>query len=216
MDLTSKDSIFGYVRMIKPDTVIHLGALTTINACENNRELAWRTNVEGTLNLVKACEEFSSHVYFVYMSTPCVFFGDRGNYTEIDIPHPKNYYGLTKLVGETVVRASSLTWLIVRGNFVPRVPWPYPKAFVDRFGTYLFADELAKGISEVMEARLTGIVHIVGDRKLSMYQLAKINTPNVLPMTLDEYKGPPLTVDMSLESVRWKKYSLSENRTQTR
>ena len=50
---------------------------------------------------------------------------------------------------------------------------------------------------------------MVGDKKISMYELAKITTPNVLPMKIDEYNGPSLTMDMSLDSKRWKKYSLN-------
>ena len=57
---------------------------------------------------------------------------------------------------------------------------------------------------------MTGIVHVVGDRKMSVLDLARITTPGVQPMTIDEYSGPPLTMDMSLDSKRWKKYRISE------
>jgi dTDP-4-dehydrorhamnose reductase len=107
-----------------------------------------------------------------------------------------------------IVRSSNLTYLIIRGNFVSREKWPYPKAFTDRYGTYLFAEDVAKGIKDVLDERLTGIVHIVGDKKISMFELARITTPDVQPMTLKEYRGPPLTIDMSLDTVRWKKYKI--------
>lgn len=209
LDLASVESILSFIKGAKPDLVMHLAALTTINACQNNKELAWKTNAEGTLALVKTCEKYSPHARFVYMSTPCVFYGDKGSYVESDVPNPKNYYAFTKLAGEMAVKASSLSWLIVRGNFVPKAPWPYPKAFIDRFGTYLFANQLAGGIKDVIDEGLVGTIHLVGDRKLSMLDLARITTPNVLPMTLKEYEGPPLTVDMSLASERWKSYTLA-------
>jgi hypothetical protein len=41
-----------------------------------------------------------------------------------------------------------------------------------------------------------------------MYDLAKITTPSIKPMVIDEYQGPPLTMDMSLDTERWKKYTL--------
>ena len=47
----------------------------------------------------------------------------------------------------------------------------------------------------------------MGDKKLSMYDLAKITT-SIKPMTNDEYQGQPLTMDMSLDTERWKKYTL--------
>ncbi len=86
--------------------------------------------------------------------------------------------------------------------------WPYPKAFTDRFGTYLFAENVAIGISEILNENLNGIIHVVGNEKISMYELAKITTPDILPMTIKEYDGPTLTMDMSLNSERWKKYVL--------
>ena len=56
---------------------------------------------------------------------------------------------------------------------------------------------------------MEGIVHIVGDKKMSMFELAKLTTPDIQPITIKEYSGPKLTIDMSLDTERWKKYSLS-------
>ena len=55
---------------------------------------------------------------------------------------------------------------------------------------------------------MTGIVHVVGDKKISMYELAKLTTPEIQPMTMNDYTGPRLTIDMSLDTKRWKKYTL--------
>lgn len=189
-------------------TVIHGGALTGIRPCEEDRPLAWRTNVLGTRNLVDAALRSAGGVRFCYVSTACVFDGHSGMYDEDSVPYPENFYALTKLVGEhETVRL--VDPLIVRTNFVAREPWPYPKAFTDRFGTYLFADGVAEGISDVLAAGMTGTVHVAGDEKISVFDLARITTPGVQPMTIDEYSGPPLTMDMSLDSKRWKKYRIS-------
>jgi len=209
LDVADSQKVDYYVKSHLPKIVIHLAAITDIRKCEENENLAWKTNVEGTLKIVKACEKFVSECYFVYMSTPCVFSGEEGNYNEDSIPHPKNFYGLTKCLAEMIVRSSNLTYLIVRSNFVPREKWPYEKAFTDRYGTYLFAEEVAKGIKDVLDERLTGIVHIVGDKKISMFELARITTPDVQQTTLKEYHGPPLTRDMSLDTIRWKKYMIN-------
>lgn len=211
-DITCETKVSKFIEERKPSLIIHTAALTGINQCETNRELAWKTNYLGTMNLVKACEKFSEDCYFVYISTACVFYGDRGNYSESDLPYPKNYYSLTKLLGESAVKSSSLEdWLIIRTNFVSREKWPYPSAFVDRFGTYLFADDLAEAIREVLEKRMKGTLHVCGEEKLSMFELAKITTPEVRPMTLKEYNGPPLTVDMSLVSERIKHFKLKRS-----
>jgi dTDP-4-dehydrorhamnose reductase len=203
LDLTDNEAVSRYIKTNKPELLLHCAALTGIRECEENKEKAWRVNVEGTENLVKACEDAAKDCYFIYVSTACVFYGDKGNYVETDTPYPKNFYSLTKLLGEFIVKHSTLEkWLIIRTNFVAREKWPYPKAFADRYGTYLFADDLAKAIKRVADDNTTGILHVCGEEKISMFELAKITTPEVKPMTISEYVGPPLTIDMSLNSKR--------------
>lgn len=203
LDLTDNVAVSRYIKTNKPELLLHCAALTGIRECEENKEKAWRVNVEGTENLVKACEDAARDCYFIYVSTACVFYGDKGNYVETDTPYPKNFYSLTKLLGEFIVKHSTLEkWLIIRTNFVAREKWPYPKAFADRYGTYLFADDLAKAIKRVADDNTTGILHVCGEEKISMFELAKITTPEVKPMTISEYVGPPLTIDMSLNSKR--------------
>jgi dTDP-4-dehydrorhamnose reductase len=68
---------------------------------------------------------------------------------------------------------------------------------------------VAKGIYDVQKENMSGCVHIVGDKKISMFELARMTTPQVQPMTIKEYSGPRLTMDMSLDTERWKKYKIS-------
>ena len=157
--------------------------------------------------MVDATTEFRSNSKFIYLSTACVFDGHDGMYKESSIPSPENFYALTKLIGEQQIK-NLKNYLIIRTNFVGKQKWMYPKAFTDRFGTYLFAENVASGIKEIFDTNIEGTIHIVGDKKLSMYDLAKITTASIQPMTIDEYQGPPLTMDMSLDTERWKKYTL--------
>ena len=202
-----------FIARLKPDIIIHAAALTGIRECEENKELAWHTNVVGTENLLNGVHENVPNTKFVYVSTACVFYGDRGNYDETDTPHPKNYYSLTKLMGEAAVRNSGVNWLTIRTNFVPRQKWPYPAAFTDRFGTYLFADDLALAIKDVIERKISGVVHVCGDKRMSMFDLARLTTPEVTPMTMKGYNGPPLTVDMTLISRRIRPFELTTTLT---
>ncbi len=204
-----KAQVNNYISEKKPSVIIHTAAVTSVPYCEENRKEAYETNVVGTENLIDACLNHNSDCYFVLISTACVFRGDVGNYVETDLPYPKNYYALTKLLAECVVKYSGLKFLIIRTNFVAREKWPYPKAFTDRYGSYLFASDVASAVKSIAQQKLTGIVHVCGDRKMSMFELAKIATPNIEPMTLSEYHGVPLTVDMSLSSIRIKPFKIS-------
>lgn len=210
MDITSPDSVNKKILSFKPDAVIHTAAYVDVRGCEENLESAWQTNVEGTQNIVNALKKLNNNCYLIHISTACVFAGENEKYyTEDDVPSPKNFYSLTKLCSEIAVRQWQNA-CIIRTNFVPKQQWKYPKAFTDRFGTYLFSDDAAKGIHDVFEKKEKGIIHIVGDRRISMYELALYaGSKNVGKMTLDDYKGPPVTVDMSLSTNKWKKYRIS-------
>jgi len=209
LDITSPRSTFNYVSILKPDITIHTAALTNVQLCEKDQQLAYNTNVLGTANLINALTEVKPDNYFVLVSTACVFQGDKGNYTEKDVPQPKNYYSFTKKQAEDIVLKSNLKYLIARTNFVAYEPWPYSRAFTDRFGTYLFAQDVAYAIRELVDQGLTGLVHVCGTKRMSMFELAKITTPDIQPMTLKDYNGvAPLTIDMTLRSVRIKPYKL--------
>ena len=207
LDITNHEMVFDYFSKNEFDSIIHTAAMTSIRQCESEKKLSWDTNVVGTKNLVDATTEFRPNSKFIYLSTACVFDGHTGMYKESSIPDPENFYALTKLIGEQQIK-NLKNYLIIRTNFVGKQKWMYPKAFTDRFGTYLFAENVASGIKEIFDDNIEGTIHIVGDKKLSMYDLAKITTTSIQPMTIDEYQGPPLTMDMSLDTERWKKYTL--------
>jgi len=183
-----------------PYIIIHAAAATSVEWCEENQERAYEINALGTAWLKK---KFPSS-YLIYISTACVFDGETGGYSEYDEPNPTNWYGTTKLEGERFAD------LVVRTNFVTREKWPYPKAFTDRFGTYLFADDVAKAIKDIIFARKRGVIHVCGKEILSMYDLAQITTPGILPMTLADYTGKAkLTKNMTLITKRWTNYQIS-------
>jgi dTDP-4-dehydrorhamnose reductase len=209
MDITNPEAVNKVILDYKPDTLIHTAAFVDIRGCEENKEKARLVNVHGTQNIVDALKKLNNNCYLIYVSTACVFAGENEKYyTEDDVPAPKNYYSTTKLEGEEIVKGYENT-CIIRTNFVPKEQWKYPKAFVDRFGTYLFTDNAAQGIYDVCEKKEKGIIHVVGDRRMSMYELAVLaGSKNVGKMTLDGYDGPPVTVDMSLSTKRWKKYRI--------
>ena len=207
LDITNHETLFDYFSKNEFDSIIHTAAMTSVRQCESEKKLSWGTNVVGTKNLVDATTEFRPNSKFIYLSTACVFDGHVGMYKESSIPYPENFYALTKLIGEQQIK-NLKNYLIIRTNFVGKQKWMYPKAFTDRFGTYLFAENVASGIKEIFDDNIEGTIHIVGDKKLSMYDLAKITTTSIQPMTIDEYQGPPLTMDMSLDTERWKKYTL--------
>lgn len=216
MDLTCYMDIKNYFIKHQPiDIVIHLGALTTIHACEQDKELAWKINVEGTRNLMNIAYAWNNNVYLVYASTPCVFSGNKqGTYKENDEPNPKNYYGLTKLIAEYITLYTSHRSLVFRSNFIPFKKYQYSKAFTDRYGTYLFTHQVCKALIELLDNKTTGIVHIVGNKKLSMLELAHLcpDSQEVQPMTINDYEGiGKLTMNMCMDTITGlKRYDINK------
>jgi dTDP-4-dehydrorhamnose reductase len=204
LDLHEAAGVAAAIDSYRPTHVLHAAAFTDVRAAEQDPEACWRTNVQGTTNLLRALEfaGLQQACTVLYVSTACVFAGTAGPYSEDDAPEPCNAYGRSKLAAENLVRA----WpqhLVVRTNFVAAGPWPYPKAFSDRFGTYLYADDVAEGLAQLLREGRQGLVHLVGDRRLSMWELARLSSPQVQPMGMDELRPRlPLTMDMSLCSHR--------------
>jgi len=207
LDLTNKKNIEQFFSIHDFDCIIHNESLMNVRECEENKSKAEMINVTSTEILVNLVQQLNPTIKFMHLSTPCIFDGKQGMYVESSVPCPTNFYGLTRMSSEIIVQKLQ-NHCIIRTNYVSKEKWPYKKAFVDRFGTYLFTEQVATGILDLKNENISGIVHLVGDKKISMYELAKLTTPEIQPMTMNEYVGPQLTVDMSLDTNRWKQYRI--------
>lgn len=215
MDITNPEAIRSFIEKHKPEIIIHLAAIASIPKCEDNKALAWNTNVKATRDLAEIAKNSADVKKFVYLQTACIFsWEDELMYDEDSIPSPKHYYGITKLAAEEVVKSYNspdFQTIIARTNFTT-MPWEYPKAFTDRFGTYLFAQGVVKWIRDILESGThLPIIHICGDKEISMYDYAVMWWSKVEPMTLSDYNWPQLTRRMSLRTKYWHTYKIGES-----
>jgi dTDP-4-dehydrorhamnose reductase len=112
-NLLDKQSVFDAIHDVDPDLVIHAGAMTSVEECEQNPSKAFEVNVRGTSNLV----ECLNHKSLIYLSTNHVFSGDKFfPYAEFHTPNPINQYGFTKWIGEHVITFSLANVIVVRSN----------------------------------------------------------------------------------------------------
>lgn len=199
LDITDYNKCLLAIKKYDPDIIIHGAAYTDVAAAEKQKQKCWHINVQGTENLVKTADGRR----FVYISTPYVFDGEKGDYKEDDIPNPVGFYSLTKLLGEIAVRQYPNT-LIIRTMFKPDGPWQYEKAFVDQITTAEFVSDIAPDIVKAcLMQDLTGIIHISGAKK-TIYELAKKVSPNVGKISIKD-AGVRLPRDVSLNNSLWKK-----------
>ncbi len=89
-----------------PDVVIHLAALTGLTKCHDEPSKAFKVNVYGTYNVVKSCIKSKSKLIFI--SSREVYGETQGQKsTEEDAVVPKNVYGITKMIGEQLIKTTS-------------------------------------------------------------------------------------------------------------
>ncbi|MGE0268325.1 MAG: NAD-dependent epimerase/dehydratase family protein [Candidatus Omnitrophota bacterium] len=102
MNILEHKSMDDCLSRVKPDVVVHLGALQQ-SECQANRELALKINHQGTENLVR-CSKENGVKRFIYFSTFQVYGNFTGEITEQTPPDPKTVYAETKLLGEETAR----------------------------------------------------------------------------------------------------------------
>ena len=187
MDLTDPFSLHDVFENIKPDVVVHAGAMSKPDECELDQMKAYLVNVEGTVQLLINSEELRS--FFIFLSTDFVFDGERGMYSEEDVPRPVNYYGRTKLEAEEAVKEYEHAWAIVRtvlvygknhsghNNILKIVKEKLEKGeeynvVDDQVRTPTYVGDLAKGIVSIIDKKATGVFHLSGKDILTPYQMA--------------------------------------------
>ena len=198
MDITERIRLEDLVLKTGPDVIVHAAAYTDVDGCEQNKPYAWKVNVEATHSIVRAARTTRSHL--IYVSTDYVFGGEKGLYREEDTPSPINYYGLTKLIGEELVRASGLLYTIVRPSaiygvgggkksFAEYVAEKLSRgepvyALIDQYVSPTHNTLLAKALAEITEIRPMGTLHVAGER-MNRYEFAvKIAETLGLPVEL--------------------------------
>jgi len=190
LDITNKNAVQKAFEKIEPEVVIHAAALTNVDKCEEDVDLARKVNIDGTRNIVESSRCHNS--FLVHVSTDYVFSGEQGMYEETDKPNPINHYGLTKLEAEKTVTASNIDWCIARPsviygstpaagkmNFILwilnklRKKEPI-KIITEQWVSPTLNTSLAEMILEIIEMKLTGIYHLAGATPISRYELATL------------------------------------------
>lgn len=188
LDLTDKEKIIKIIQDTKPDVIIHLAAMTNVDLCETQPELAMKINVDATETL--ATQSAKQHAFFVYISTDYVFDGCKGMKKESDVPNPLGIYGKSKLEGEKRVQNLASNWAIARIS-APFGIHPTKKSFpiwikenldknqqinvlVDQYTSPTYVPNLSKMLIEITTRQIAGIIHISGASRISRYEMAEM------------------------------------------
>jgi len=129
LNLLNPDEVSGLIQRLAPIIIIHTAGLTDVDGCERNPRSAFESNVQTTKNVVEAAKSIGAKV--VYISSEAVYKGAKKSpYSETDDTVPVNEYGRTKLMGEQIVKDSTVPYLITR---VARIVGGSPAQPLSRF-----------------------------------------------------------------------------------
>jgi len=187
VDITVMGQLEAAIRSFAPDVVLHCAAMTAVDGCESQTDLAFKVNALGSAN-VAACANRAG-AWLIAISTDYVFDGrlDRP-YHEWDNPAPATVYGQSKYAGEMAVRDHC------PGHTILRIAWLYGpggpsflhtmlklgrqegaalKVVNDQIGNPTSTDAVASVIAWLLENPVPGVVHATCEGAATWYEFAK-------------------------------------------
>ena len=226
-DITDARGFDGLLKTHRPDAVIHCAAMTAVDKCESETELAFKLNAFGTANVAAACHR--NNIRLIAISTDYVFNGtlDRP-YNEFDKPDGGNtVYGKSKFAGEEAIRSHCpdhvicrISWLYGAGgpSFVHTMlkladgTRPELKVVSDQIGNPTSTLAVARQLRNILNKReLAGTFHLTCEGEASwadfaeeIFRLQDIDQ-KVTPCRTDEFPRPaPRPANSRLEKLMLK------------
>ena len=188
LDLSDEIQIIQTLQEIIPDRIIHLAAMTGVDLCETEKELATIINTKATEILARQAVKLNA--FFLYVSTDYVFDGINGMKKENDTTNPLGFYGKSKLGGELVLNKLASNWCIARTSTpfgIHSTKKTFPlwvkenleakkeiSVLVDQFTSPTYVPNLSKMLIEIATRQINGIIHVSGATRISRYALAEM------------------------------------------
>ena len=210
MDIRNKGDVEKVFFEISPKIVINTAAVSDFNQCENDGELSWEVNFNGTKNIMAASEKIGARL--IHISTDLVFDGLKGNYTEEDIPTPLSNYGKSKLAADNYILSNNSNYCVLRPSLIYGWSLNTSRSFIEKIIQgiqnqkiyYGFVDECRNPIyvanlCEIIlkvgkNLSLNGLYHVCGPKSVSRYDFALktcdvfgMDKSLVIPSTADDY-----------------------------
>lgn len=187
LDIASARDVRAAVQALHPDAIVHCAAMTAVDRCETESDLAYRVNAIGCANVASACQRVGARL--VAISTDYVFGGHGERpFHEWDPTEPRTVYGASKLAGEDAVRAHCpdhailrTAWLYGPGgpSFLHTMlklaaePGAPIKIVADQIGNPTSTDAVADCIRWVLEHSIVGVFHASCEGDASWFDFAQ-------------------------------------------
>ncbi len=201
------------VHDFQPDVILHCGALTHVDYCEQNEAESYEKTVVSTQNVIILANKLNAKLVFI--SSDYIFDGKNGPYDEHAIINPISVYGKHKLQAEQAVTAANENNIVIRitnvygdeergKNFVSRI---IEQVFeqqkltlrlpIDQYATPINAFDIARCLYLLLNDRKSGIYNIAGTDYMNRIQLALTILKyfpdagyELIPMTTEQIAAP--------------------------
>lgn len=193
VDILNEAQVMEKVKSSLSEHILHFAAFTDVTkAFEQTGDkegAAYKVNVIGTRNMVKAAREYGKHL--IHISTAYVFDGEKTSpYMEADAVHPLEWYGQTKAWAEDEVTQSGVSHTILRIDRPYRLDeFPkldllhkvieklktntLPPQFADTSWTPTSIERFCEILQAVIAKKPQGIFHATTERVFSDFTFAQ-------------------------------------------
>ncbi|HPO49533.1 MAG TPA: dTDP-4-dehydrorhamnose reductase [Spirochaetota bacterium] len=188
VDITDLGVLRDFTKDKSVEWIINCSAYTAVDKAEDEKEIAFKINADGVLNITKIAKELNAKL--IHISTDYVFDGESESALfEDDATGPIGVYGDSKLAGEQNIVNNYDKFFIVRtawlygknGNNFPYTmirlfkEREVVKVVSDQFGTPTYTKDLAELILAIVkkDSASYGIYHFTNEGRTNWHLFAK-------------------------------------------
>jgi len=171
---------------LNPNVIINCVGLTNVEQCETQRNSAWYLNAEFPTTLAKISKQLNAKL--IHISTDHFSFKSLSDRSEKAPVKAVNFYGESKLAGESSVLLNDTSALIIRTNFFGKKSFIHSKesffetliknvrnkqqtnGFTDIYFTPISISELVKAITILFPSKYSGIINICGNQRITKFE----------------------------------------------
>lgn len=156
-----------------PDVVVHCAGNKNVSKLELDPKLARRDNCEMVAGFFSCLPNYT---HFLFLSSDHVFNGQKGNYSEKDIPNPDTSYGYSKYLTERYLNKFDNV-AIIRAAAVFNLEAAFPNmllkkwnenstvsCFSDMYYSPVYLPLFINGLEKIIVDNMAGIFHLGGIR----------------------------------------------------
>jgi UDP-4-amino-4,6-dideoxy-N-acetyl-beta-L-altrosamine transaminase/dTDP-4-dehydrorhamnose reductase len=206
-DIVRQDSLQKVLQEFAPTVIIHCASLTNVDKCETDREFTSSVNIQATKGLVECISDKNAKL--IYISTDSVYDGIKGNFSENDDSNPLNYYGQSKLDGESEVRKKENSLILRTNIFGWNIQYKESlgewvinelkadrkiSSFKDAFFSSIYTFELARIMDIAIQQDLSGTYNCSTSDSCSKYEFARkiadylgFDKTLITPISIDDF-----------------------------